>query len=89
MHGTDISPIEVLNISKHGFWLLLDDEELFVPFAEFPWFRQAPVEQLFKVQRLQPHHLYWQELDIDLDVDSIRHPERFPLIAQSELLSIS
>jgi hypothetical protein len=23
--------------------------------------------------------LYWPDLDVDLSVDSIRHPERFPL----------
>ena len=83
MLGTHISPVEVLGLSKHGFWLLLDEEnELFVPFSEFPWFRKASVEQLFHVDRLQPHHLYWPELDIDLHVDSIRHPERFPLVSQ-------
>jgi hypothetical protein len=31
---------EVTNISKHGFWLLLGDRELFVPFAQFPWFKR-------------------------------------------------
>jgi len=34
--GANISQVEVSNISRHGFWLLLDDEELFLPFAEFP-----------------------------------------------------
>ncbi|NOS89557.1 MAG: DUF2442 domain-containing protein [Methylococcaceae bacterium] len=83
MLGTNISQVEVLGLSKHGFWLLLDEEdELFVPFSEFPWFRKASVEQLFQVDRPQPHHLYWPELDIDLHVDSIRHPEQFPLVSK-------
>jgi len=83
MRGADISPVEISGISKHGFWLLLDEEEeLFVPFSEFPWFRKAPVDQIFHVERPQPHHLYWPELDIDLHLDSIRHPERFPLLAK-------
>ncbi|UZR30200.1 DUF2442 domain-containing protein [Methylococcus mesophilus] len=82
MLGTDISAVEVSRIWKHGFWLLLDDEEeLFVAFADFPWFSKAPVEQLFRVERPQPHHLYWPDLDVDLHVDSIRHPERFPLVS--------
>ena len=25
------------------------------------------------------HHLYWPELDIDLAVESLTHPERLPL----------
>jgi hypothetical protein len=84
MLGTDISPVEVSGISKHGFWILLDgEEELFVPFMEFPWFRKSPVEHLFNVERPHPHHLYWPDLDVDLHVESIRPPERFPLLAVS------
>ncbi|HEV7672421.1 MAG TPA: hypothetical protein VGS22_28210 [Thermoanaerobaculia bacterium] len=30
--------VEVTNVSKHGFWIFLDDEEMFLPFVEFPWF---------------------------------------------------
>ena len=32
--GASTSPVEVTNISQHGFWLLLDNEELFLPFSE-------------------------------------------------------
>lgn len=79
--GADISAVEVTNISGHGFWLLLDDEEIFVPFAEFPWFRDAPVGKLVHVERPRAHHLYWPDMDIDLHVDSIRYPQRFPLVS--------
>ncbi len=41
MPGAAISEVEVSNISKHGFWLLLDGDELFLPFREFPWFKKA------------------------------------------------
>ena len=78
MRGTVVSEAEVTNISKHGFWLLLDDRELFLPFEEFPWFSGASVEAILKVERPQPHHLYWPELDVDLTVESIEHPERYP-----------
>lgn len=77
--GKRTSDVEVTNVSEHGFWLLLETEELFVPFAEFPWFRDAPLAKLSNVERPQPHHLHWPDLDIDLAVESIRHPERFPL----------
>ncbi len=82
MLGADISQVEISGVTKHGFWLLLDDqEELFISFAEFPWFRSVSIEQLFHVERPQSHHLYWPGLDIDLHVDSIRYPDRFPLVA--------
>ncbi len=69
-------------MSKHGFWLLLDSEELLVPFVDFPWFRRATIEQLTDVEWPSQDHLYWPQLDVDLSVESIRRPESFPLIAK-------
>jgi hypothetical protein len=80
--GQGTLAVEVTNVSKHGFWLLLGDEELFVPFADFPWFRDAPIGKLTNVELPSPHHLYWPALDVDLAVASIRHPEQFPLISR-------
>jgi hypothetical protein len=77
--GTATSEVEVTNISRHGFWLLLDGRELFLPFGDFPWFRSAPVSAILAVERPHPHHLHWPDLDVDLAVDSIEHPERYPL----------
>lgn len=82
--GASALEVEVTNVSKHGFWLLIGDEELFVPFAEFPWFKDASITKLLHVERPQAHHLYWPDLDIDLAVDSIRHPERFPLVSRAD-----
>jgi Protein of unknown function (DUF2442) len=81
--GARTLDVEVTNVSLHGFWLLLGNEELFVPFDAFPWFRSAPVAKLSNVTRPQQHHLYWPDLDIDLAVDSIREPGRFPLVARA------
>ena len=80
--GKLISEVEVTNISKHGFWLLISGRELFLPFEEFPWFREVPVGQLLNVELPHPHHLYWPDLDVDLAVESIEHPERFPLVSK-------
>jgi len=74
---------EVTNISMHCFWLLLGDEELAVPFSDFPWFKQATIEQISNVQRPTVDHLYWPQLDVDLSIESIRKPERFPLVSRS------
>ena len=80
--GKHTSVVEVSNISPHGFWLLLRDREVFLPFAKFPWFREAPVAKLVRVELPSPDHLYWPELDVDLAVESIEHPERFPLVSK-------
>ena len=82
MHGTATSVPEVTNISRHGFWLLLDGRELFLGFEEFPWFKSASVEAILEVERPQPHHLRWPKLEVDLTVDSIENTERYPLKAK-------
>ena len=73
---------EVTNILKHGFWLLLGENESFLPFENFPWFKNAPVPALLNVELLNAHHLYWPDLDVDLAIESIERPERFPLVAK-------
>ena len=87
MPGSSTLEAEVTNISRHGFWIFLGDRELFLPFEEFPWFRGASVEAILKVERPVEHHLYWPELDVDLTIESIEHPERFPLKATTHLPS--
>lgn len=84
MPGVATSEIEVSPVSNKGFWLLLKNEELFVPYAEFPWFRQATLEQVTTVEWPTPNHLYWPLLDVDLAVDSIRDPSQFPLVAKPD-----
>lgn len=79
MLGASTSEIEVSLASNKGFWLLLGDEELFVPYAEFPWFRQATIEEVTNVEWPSPNHLYWPLIDVDLSVESIRDPGKFPL----------
>ncbi len=80
--GRSTSQIEVTNISPHGFWLFVREAELFVPFSEFPWFKEASIAEITRVELPSPHHLYWPDLDIDLAVDSIEHPERYPLVSK-------
>lgn len=82
VRGKSTSGVEVTNVSSHGFWLLLGDEELFVPFKEFPWFRDASITHISNVNRPSLNHLHWPDLDIDLAVESIKNPEQFPLVSR-------
>jgi hypothetical protein len=82
MLGNHTLVAEVTNVSKHGFWILLGDEELHLPFEHFPWFKTATIEQISEFEWPSEKRLYWPMLDIDLSVDSIRHPENFPLMSK-------
>ena len=83
MQGTAPLNAKVTHISKNGFGVLLDDEELLVPFEQFPWFKKATVEQISDLEWPTPNHLYWPQLDADVSVESIRNPMAFPLISKA------
>lgn len=78
--GQDTSEIEVVNISKHGFWLYVRGKELFLAFEDFPWFKDASISSILNVKLLHHQHLHWPDLDIDLELDSIEFPGKYPLI---------
>jgi len=83
MPGTSTFPVEITNVSRHGLWVLVGDEELFLPFEHFPWFRDASIEKISVVERPTTDHLYWPLIDIDLSVESIRNPAAFPRLIKT------
>jgi hypothetical protein len=83
MPGASHSAIEVTSISKHCLWLLISGSEHFLPFENFPWFRDAPVGHILNVQEQSPGHYHWPDLDVDLSLQIIRNPRRFPLTAKA------
>jgi len=78
--GKDISPLEITNISRHGIWLILHDKEFYLPYEKYPWFRNARISEIIDVELLHGFHLYWPELDVDLEIASLEDPSQFPLI---------
>ena len=79
----------VSHMSPDGIWLTLEEKELFLSFDNFPWFKNVPVSAVQHVERLNANHLYWSDLDIDLSLELIEQPERFPLIAKLAVTSSS
>ena len=72
---------EITNISEYGFWVFLNGKEYFLPFEQFPWFKAARIGQITNVELLHKSHLYWPQLDVDLSINIIEHPEMYKLIA--------
>jgi hypothetical protein len=80
--GTGTFAVEVSNVSQHGLRLLIGETEVLLPFEQFPWFRDAPIGKVLHVELPSAGHLYWPELDVDLEVDSVLYPERYPLVSK-------
>ena len=78
--GASTSSVEVTNVDRFGIWILVSDREYFLPHEEFPWFKQATLQQILNVELLHGAHLRWPDLDVDLCVDSLERPEDYPLV---------
>jgi hypothetical protein len=77
-HGKGVS-VSVENITPFGIWLYVKEKEYFLGYKEFPYFRDQTLASIQNVQLLHGYHLYWPDLDIDLEIDNLEYPERYPL----------
>ena len=46
LRGKSTSVVKVSSLGPDGFWLLLDERDLFVPFKDFPWFQDARIREI-------------------------------------------
>ncbi len=79
-HGARTSAVEVTHIDAFGVWVLALEKEYFLPYGQFPWFRDAKVRDILAVELLHGDHLRWPVLDVDLSLESLGNPDGFPLV---------
>ena len=73
--------INIQAITKSGIWILVTDREYFLPFKDYPWFENAKLADILNVELHHGHHLHWPVLDIDLELESLIEPSKYPLVA--------
>ena len=81
--GKRTSVAEVTAVTRLGVWMLVGDKEYFLPFEEYPWFKDAEVDGVFNVRLSGAGHLHWPALDVDLMVDGLSDPAKYPLVFKS------
>ena len=76
--GKDIS-VSVENITPFGIWLFVKEKEYFLSYKDFPYFKDQTLKSIQNVQLLHGYHLYWPDLDVDLEIDNLQNPKKYPL----------
>jgi hypothetical protein len=74
---------EISVITEHGFWLLVGEKEYFMDFDNYPWFKSASVGEIMNVGLVCGTALVWPDLDVDLELVSLEHPENYPLVSSA------
>lgn len=76
--GIDTSA-SVENITPFGIWLYVRGREYFLSYKDYPYFKEQRLSDIQNVKLLHGCHLYWPELDVDLEIDNLENPEKYPL----------
>lgn len=77
-NGKNIS-VSIENITPFGIWMLVKDKEYFLKYSEYPYFENQTIKSLQNVKLLHEFHLHWPDLDVDLEIDNLENPEKYPL----------
>ncbi len=76
----------VLMINSQGIMIQVKGHDYFLSYNRVPWMRDAAIKSVLNVQMCGPEAIEWPDLDVDLEVDSLRHPERYPLLIKRNAL---
>ena len=82
--GKSTSPAEVQDISRNGIWLLVRGKEYFLAYTDYPWFKEAKRAEIYDLKLLHETHLRWPALDVDLELESLQQPDKYPLVYKDE-----
>ena len=77
-HGENIL-VCVENITPFGIWIFVREKEYFLSYKDYPYFKDQTLSSIQNVKLLHGYHLYWPELDVDLEIDNLENPEKYPL----------
>ena len=71
---------DVLMINDRGIMLSVQGEDYFLSYNRVPWMRDATINEVLDVRMSGNNAIEWPKLQVDLEVESLRHPERYPLL---------
>ena len=79
-NNTNNTSVSVLMINGQGIMISVFGQDYFLSYNRIPWMRDASINDVLNIQMCGKEAIEWPALDVDLEIDSLRHPERYPLI---------
>jgi len=76
--NTENTSVKILSINAEGISLSVAGKDYFISYNRVPWFRNARVNEIMNVTMMGRMGIRWEDLDIDLEIDSLEHPEKYP-----------
>lgn len=79
-NNTNSTSVDVLMINDRGLMLSVMGQDYFLSYNRVPWMRDATINEVLDVRMSGQNAVEWPKLDVDLEVESLKHPERYPLL---------
>lgn len=80
--NTESTLVKVLSITADGVFITAFGKDYFLSFNRLPWFKDAKVSDIMNVRNIGTMGIRWDSMDVDLELDSLIHPEKYPLIVK-------
>ncbi|MDR0769221.1 MAG: DUF2442 domain-containing protein [Dysgonamonadaceae bacterium] len=67
-------------ITPNGIIISVFGSDYYLSYDRIPWFKNAKVSDVFNVEMCGDEGIRWESLDVDLEIESLKHPEKYPLV---------
>ena len=76
--------VAVLMINAQGMLITVQGQDYFLSYNRVPWLRDARISSVLNVRMSGPRAIEWP----DLEIESLRHPERYPFVIKRSPLDV-
>jgi len=77
--------VSVRSILPDGIFISVSEKDYYVSYDRLPWFRNAKISDIFNVKMCGNEGIRWDTLDVDLEIDSLKYPEKYPLVIKRHI----
>ena len=70
----------VLMINSQGIMISVLGHDYFLSYNRVPWLKDARISDVLNIEVSGRSAIAWPALDVDLEIESLKHPERYPLL---------
>jgi len=83
--NTEPISVKVRSIMPDGIFLSVRENDYYLSYNRLPWFRNAKLSDIFNVTMMGDDAIRWEALDVDLEIDSLIYPEKYPLVMKRSI----
>ena len=85
-NNSDAMSVNVLMINSQGLLLNVCGNDYFVSYNRLPWMKEASIRSVLNVQMCGSNAIEWPDLDVDLEIESLKHPEKYHLLVKRNIM---